>query len=258
MIFGYPTYIRNIKEEGHVFHPLYGTRKLPGVFALDYSKGNQFINFSKSIFARTTFSKAFENHVSYKIPFTFNQYELERYAFAGVLIGGFGVWWSGIVIFAIMGLIVLFIYHLNGIKKKEITNMLFLLTTILISSLSNPHAYIARYVPQLYLLPILFLIIRFIVLKKQNLLDKILIFAMYLNLLFMGGYFINNIIATNQRHEELRKLSTIKSPIYVDFGNQSSNKILFKEYQIKYIQIKKINCSEGCDSLTQSEVKIKY
>jgi hypothetical protein len=104
--------------------------------------GNTILNFIKSNFAATNFNQAYTQHLNYKIPFSVSRYELERYAFAGVMIGGFGVWFSGVLLISIALLFYIMIRRKNEIFKTDFQYYFFLIV-VFASVVINPYCYIA-------------------------------------------------------------------------------------------------------------------
>lgn len=122
LLIGYQTYVKNTLYFGHPFYPFYTKNSVPlsaNVEAMDYKTGNTILNFIKSNFAATNFNQAYTQHLNYKIPFSVSRYELERYAFAGVMIGGFGVWFSGVLLISIALLFYIMIRRKNEIFKTD-------------------------------------------------------------------------------------------------------------------------------------------
>lgn len=249
---GYPTYVRNTIEYGHPFHPLAGPHPVAGIFAKDYMSGNQVVNFTKAIFAKTTYDKATKEHIQYKIPFTMSRYELERYGFSGVMIGGFGVWFSGIVLLTIALLCYTLYRYRNAISKESRINLAALSFTILLSVWINQHGYIARYVPQLWMLPVIVYLFYYYYSGKNNILARLLLIVMCINCLLVNGYTYLNFMVTNKRNEQLAAMHG-KTYNVVLRQHTTATKML-EEHNIDFKVVDSLDESRRIDTFMQSNL----
>jgi len=255
-VIGYQTYTRNTLEHGHPFYPFKGKDKLNdsmSVLAMDYRYGNRFVNFVKSNFAATTYNQAYKQHLKYKIPFAISKYELERFAFAGVMIGGFGVWFSGIILISLFMLIWL------GFKNKgkiftEFFPVYFFIAAILASIFVNPYAYIARYISQYYLIPFAVLLLWWLTVKRKWFVFYLLIVVMVINSILICGYTYYNIVVSKKIKEQLTAIKTKNKTVLVNFGNHTSKRTLLEEYKIPYRAVGSFNQNFIPDTLFRSEV----
>ncbi|MEO6452820.1 MAG: hypothetical protein ABIN97_02045 [Ginsengibacter sp.] len=253
---GYQTYIKNTVEHGHPFYPFKGKNNVSdstSVLAMDYRKGNSVINFIKSNFAATTYNQAYTQHLQYKIPFTVSRYELERFAFSGVIIGGFGVWFSGVIIISLLMLV-----WLTFINRRKIFTeyfpFYFFIGAIVVSILINPYAYIARYVPQYYLIPFAALLLWWLTFKKKGVIFYMLIIVMIINSLLISGYTYYNVVVSKKVKEQLIDLKTKNKKVLVNFRAHTSKSALFDEYKIPYRQVDTFSNKVIPDTLFRSEV----
>jgi len=152
-------YITNFKNYGHPFHPVMGKNKID-VITKEYPRGfsekSTLERFLISTFSES--SNSIERHpnqalnvpVNLKIPFTIlKNSPLRSFKVADMRVGGFGYYWSGIL--CLTFLLLLFLrFNLKEDKKL----FLLALSMILFTVISNPHSWWARFVPQLWLLPI--------------------------------------------------------------------------------------------------------
>jgi hypothetical protein len=253
-IFGYPTYVRNVVDNGHPFYPLYNHPTLKGVFALDYSSGNSVVNFGKSIFAKTNFGAAITGHIQYKFPFLVSKYELERYGFCGVMVGGFGPWLSALFLFFIVAMV---IQIKQFYTKPFYKNILVLMGIILLSTLINPHAYIARYNPQFYLLFVIYLFNQLYFGGAIKIFDKLYTIILMLNTFLVCGYIVHNFNSTVRRKNELKNMAASGKPIEVFWGGHKSQKLYFKS-NVNFIEIDSLNTKQVYDSIYQSTVKYRF
>jgi len=159
-ITGVNPFYTNIRDYGNSFHPLFGKHKI------DIMKGNFPINFEKMSkperFLRSTFSESVQsmsnpNHQQYmdsvelKIPFTLRIKSpyTNTFSFPDMRVGGFGYFWSGILLLS------LFYLPVIRFRNRNERNIFWLITAmILASTFSNPHCWWAKYVPQFWLFPV--------------------------------------------------------------------------------------------------------
>ncbi|MEI6729883.1 MAG: hypothetical protein WCL30_01370 [Pseudomonadota bacterium] len=149
-IIGYNPYFSNYLQHGHPMYPIMGKDKvdvleflLPPMFKNDdYSRVSKLI---LSVFSKT---HNVENHHTanpvLKIPFTFEQDEIDNMAYTDPRIAGWGVLFGGILLLAIVA----------SFNKPMSIAVYITLATILV----NPESWWARYAPQLALLPLLLII----------------------------------------------------------------------------------------------------
>ena len=171
---GINPYFTNIARGMNPIYPLAGKDKI------DIISKNLPINFgNKSIlykFFMSTFSKSenpyklkkYEVFANLKIPFSIDENEI-KYLDIDTRIGGFGVWWSGILILSLIG-----IFKLKN--KKNLILLLFLFFTVI----TCPQNWWARYIPQFYALPVF---ISLFLLQEKSLQNKILSASLYTTIL---------------------------------------------------------------------------
>ena len=127
-----------------------------------------------------------ENIEEFKIPFTFKFYEIKYSSIACARISGFGFWFSGIFILAIVLFIALCFY----LKKDQRNLMLFFVMFIFTSILPYIQgAWWARFIPQLWIFPIfIFFLTNYFgntILKVVSQISLVLVAIM---IFIIGGY----------------------------------------------------------------------
>ena len=221
----------NFRDWGHPFYPVFGKN------AKDVIKENLpygFENMSKTEkFLRSTFSesvnsmnvdtvKALQKPVKLKIPFTIQiKSFLYTFCFPDIRAGGFGYFWSGILLLS------LFYLPFIRFRNKNERNMFWLIQTMIISStILNPHCWWARLVPQFWLFPVF---IPFFGLLQQyyknNLYKNLKLSALYF---IIFALIINNLIILSQNAQFSPKVTNaIKMPYkHIASVKSSDNKIL--------------------------------
>lgn len=240
-IIGYPTYIKNTIEHGNPFYPLMGEGKID---IMINNTPTGFLEMNKiKRFTVSTFSKAYntsnkgEKLYEFKLPFTFYADELSKAKNEDTRVGGYGVFFSGILLSSfISGLFALVVLIK---KRKNIVQYIIpvIATTFLIIIFDE--CWWARYIPQLYLLP--FIVLAMLEeIKKINIVKYIKYFILFF--IVMNIYLSANIICYDMSTKYLENESAIeamrnsKETVYVNIGRFTGS--LFniadnaKEYQI--------------------------
>ena len=192
VVVGASSYIKNTSTHGHPLYPLAGnnsidimTHNQPASYA-DKSGIHKFIESNFGETANILRAGSLETgDTSLKVPFTISADEL---AVLGndpdLRQAGYGVWFGGILLISlIIGIYLLVRYS----RKYKTTLPLFLLplASVAIIAIAFDNSWWARYLPQLYLLPIIVLIA--LMLLKSNILSKILLFTLLFNIILLGS-----------------------------------------------------------------------
>lgn len=249
-LIGSSTYLKNYKYENNPFYPLMGENKVDIMTQNQPKIFSQMNRFEKIFYANFSYSVNLtsfqdENPVL-KIPLTYTKNELTQFAVPDLRIGGFGVLFGGILILSSI-INFLGLYFLYS-KDRNTFNLIFLtILSIIIFIFILEEAWWARYLPQLYLFPIISLYILYYF--KQVKINKIIsLFLVYL--LLFNSYLIieNNIIPNIERYKkinnELVQISTCKNcEIYTTDFNGAMFNIYDVNKQIKVLKKYKNNYS---------------
>ncbi len=229
---GYGSYLRNTIDYKHPIYPLMGPGNVGHVVA-DLSKPANFMDMNRfeKLFV-STLSKPVWSHAplnsTYKRPFRdINMMEFRR---VDTELGGFGPLWLEVVIIAFIPLLIIFFW-----SKKHRKLFIFLAIAVLSSILINEESYNARYVPQIWYLPVLVLTFFFIQgRKKINWIGLLFGALMMYNTVWILFIQINwNEEQSKLISEELIYLRNKEEPIKVHIDNISTE-IKLKEYGIEY------------------------
>ena len=185
-LIGYSTYITNIKKHNNLFYPLYGTNRVD-IMTNNAPKGlyetNRINRFLIANFGET-YNRQNETQKEYKlkIPFTIKKEELKYYINPDVRIGGYGPLFSGMLLISI----ILLIHSLKQTKEKNLYALPLIGTLSLIIILKD--TWWARYLPQLYLIPIISIILfNTIKTTKKKAINLIFISLLTLNSILVTG-----------------------------------------------------------------------
>jgi hypothetical protein len=254
-IFGYNPYITNFITKGHPFYPLAGKDSIDimsGNSPYNFSGKNRFEKFLLSFFGETS-NLALEDSkesTRLKIPFAFKPKEVIWFAGPDPRINGFGVFYSGIFILSFVGLFISYLKRLTINLKIY----MFIILILILSVFVNPECWWARYVPQLYFIPITILIYLYLINKKWTKTWSLVILALLiLNQSSIGAtnYFYN-MTKTNYINNILKNIkerNETKVDVLLFF---KSTKIKLEKFGIKYNEVrnvKDLKCKKPIDLL---------
>lgn len=195
---GINPYYTNIKQNRHPFYPIAGKDKIDimtSTSPVSFKDKNMFYKLFISTFSRTVNEPFSERKIELKIPFSINHED--KFTAPDMRIGGFGYFWSGILLVSLI--------LAAGIRFKEKKNkkIFLLLSTILILSiLANPECWWARYAPQFWALPVF--IITFSAIETNIFMKNKFLFYFLCLLIFVNSLILNITNAkTTKEHTKL-------------------------------------------------------
>ena len=162
LVFGYNPYVTNTVHRGHPFYPVQGSAEHPGL--ADQGKDpieqyetpanmvgtSRFRRLAYGIFGRPGTAPYVTKHAEFVLPFGAPLESFGLYYFHDVRIGGFGPWFSGLLLLA---LVLGTAGCARGVLPTE--PLAILGGAIVLSLLVSTHTWWARYGPHLWWLPIL-------------------------------------------------------------------------------------------------------
>lgn len=238
LVFGVSPYMTNILKYQNPFYPIYGGTNnvnknfiMGGQSPSDFTHMGVVESLARSIFSKS--SNAYGDTSSeLKIPFSVTLPELKAFRSPDVRVGGFGPFFGGIL------LITVIIIFRRCQTKKEYPRWMILLALggILISIIINEENWWARYVPQLWLLPCLGILIAI------NNHGKVMTFARVLLCFFMAANllavavpnFYFNLKMTQSIDTVLTKLSKSKDSYLVYLGSFQPWTLKLDHYGVHY------------------------
>lgn len=225
--FGYNPYVTNYVQRGHIFFPLMGTEEHPSLaqrgrdpierFETPHNMlgRNRLVRFGYAIFGRPG-SQPFMDGNDAKLmwPFALTKKDMGMNYFHELRISGFGPFFSGIFLIGIILIGVVFFY------PKMPRLVLFLsVAAITASLLISKHSWWARYGPQLWLFPVVPVIIIFWC-SKSSLLNRLtwaFVALILVNALIVAIVHTRwEIISTRTLNQQLSQLSQ-GTEIEIDF-----------------------------------------
>ena len=173
-VVGASSYIKNTLTNGHPFYPLAGEGKvdiMTSNMPVDLHDKNRLEKLFISTFAAT--SNSIDGPIEIKTPFTFSVEELEYARNPDTRVGGFGPLFGGIIILL---LFVCITYSKNILKSSGLPMLIMLLIVLTLSIFINPETWWARYIPQLWIVPVIFMVYVYANAKRRLLVDILLFF----------------------------------------------------------------------------------
>ncbi|AIG27752.1 hypothetical protein EGH10_19355 [Brevibacillus laterosporus] len=236
-IVGYNPYVTNFLAKGHPFYPLAGEHAVDIMTAnspADFKGKNPFEKFFVSLFAKSE-NITRPNESTMKWPFTIAFEEFQAFVGADARVAGFGPLFGGAVLVTCVVSLALFL------RNRQLAKPVFLLSgIILLTVFINPESWWARYVPQLWFVPILIAMVGF---ESEKQFVKygswLLICTLSINLLLVGAtQAIAQSFLNVQVNIQLHEMKKSKLPVLVDFQHFHSNRIRLEKAEIEFIEAK--------------------
>ena len=208
LVYGFNPYVKNTIGYGHPFYPL--NNKVLGQQPANFEGANRFEKAMHSYFS-TAGCVIEPDTTSYKA--FFDTTDREAFKSSDARISGFGSLYNVIIVVTFIILVLL----LFLIKRKDIQIILYIVFFIILSAIINPEFWWARYVPQLYFIPLILTFVSFQT-TKFHFIDKILLGFNFLNItliiinlkLISQIYLISNINISSQITTQLESLKEHK------------------------------------------------
>ncbi|HTS45039.1 MAG TPA: hypothetical protein VMH01_11630 [Puia sp.] len=235
---GYYPYVTNTIDHHDPIYPGLDILQLEASkqYPKSFQSKSRFGRFFTSLFTHTDNMKLYLDSnppVPLKLPFTFNKTDIKNACKPYVVImAGMGPFFSGAVILALIFYIVLAI---DLRDRRLFRNITLLLLTMLFSVFIISEAWWARYVPQLWLIPVtVAFLTEFVDIKWVNRLRFFFYVVVAINILLSFGCFPFNFYKTTQINYELAQLKASHQVIPVEWTYQASNRIRFYENNIPF------------------------
>jgi hypothetical protein len=243
---GYAPYLRNLFEHGHIFYPLMGSDvECPGrcMEAEPLRALSSVKRFFFSLFAET--HSGFATEMRLKLPFTFAIPEFRAAGGSETRIAGFGPFYSGALMVALATTCVIaFRYSRNAMVGYAAL----LLAAILISVAVLPENWWARYVPQLWLVPVVIAATAiYLNVRMLRIAGWLIVLTMLVN---STAAFAANVWLTAKRHRavdaQIGQLRKEDAQNCVYFGGAQSRLLLFRKANLDVRPIARRNaCSNS-------------
>ncbi len=224
-IVGAGSYTKNMIEHGNPLYPLYGKGHIPSMIMQEipksmnkYSPLKQFLvsTFAKSENVSPSYSD-YVNEPELKLPVTTSKEEILNFSVPDIRMGGFGPMFSAIFILSIISL---FFILYKAFRKKEWNEFMPLLlvsvTSFILICLIDG-SYWARYIPYVYLIPVLVLSYCFRKEKPTTIKRILIVFILILYGINSGLVMLAQIKSTceNKKYIDYRK------NLFIDYASKN-------------------------------------
>jgi len=234
LLVGFNPYVTNAVRNGNPFYPLAGSHTVD-IMTANSPAEFQTMNRMEKLFI-STFSKtedvAGSRPTHWKWPFTVSKQELKA-IYLDTRVAGFGPLFGGAVLLSASLLATAW-----PVDKKKTLAHSCLGLLIICSVLVNPEAWWARYVPQLWLLPVLCAMLGLAINgKPQRILGLAIVLVLCLNLYLVSGVYFHR-----QRQENailIRQLAEMRAAhhVLVSFQSDQSNRVRLTEADVHFQEV---------------------
>ena len=248
LLVGYNPYIINSLAYANPFYPIFSHDIIHGNRPANFDNLNRFESFFYSILS-TSANPLKSNRAYLKIPFSISLNEIKAFGAADVRTGGFGPFFGGVFLLAYISLILSMAYKLIPAKEAIVVAVIL---SISVFAISEP--WWARFVPQLWLIPIISIIL--LLYNEKFLVSKIigwsLVIILSINILLIGTFYVVvNAYRTIKINNMLVSLAHQPGPVHVYFGWPSA-KIKFQKMGIRYEEV------ANPENLSSNSISLPY
>lgn len=265
LIIGFNPYITNFWRHGNIGWPIMGNNKIDIVTPQGPNELISKNRFMKLLISNNSYAHNDNNSEPIlKLPGQIGKYEYTVYGAPDVRIGGFGPFYNIIFIYTLIMVCIILIN--KSIQRKE----KYLIIGLIISILSNPECWWARYIPQMYFLSIVTIIVSYKA-AVQGQISRFFRYFCYfcitilsINIVFVSaGSFRNLYTNINEHSANIERLiSSYKDndkELYVIFHKLDSRKLsIFQVNDIKILDSKKMDIPKGYVLFYKDEIMEIY
>ncbi len=241
LVNGFSPYITNTIEYDNPFYPI-GDKSKPEIQngienslqPASFTNMNRIEKIYQSVFSKAVWCRApLINEL--KMPGTFADEERQNYTRADGEMAGFGPYFSLALLISVTLIPFLFFADRKIFFIVSIT-LIFILLSVFITKVG----WLARYAPQFYLIGIIIPVGLMMVRKKIFFIPALICLAFYFynNFQVYDIYFPVQKFHTGAAKGQLKSLTKRKDVIKVYFGNFESNRELFREKNINFVEVK--------------------
>ena len=281
VIFGFSPYVTNTLSQGNPLYPALGTDRSDYTapqFPANFTGRNSAFLLFYSIFSKSDNVRGPDKTAVLKLPFTVSGEELKAFTDTNAKQGGFGPFFGGAVLlaFIVFATALINLYRSWGktirgmdqpdsesLEANPNTNIgigLFCSALVLSTCLINPASSLARFIPQMWLLPIFAFFLAYF---SKNQLIRIVGYAIIMTLLLNNAlvafaYYKYNSEITGVYHQRLGKMAqeSKENLLKFHFGHfRTSNVWRFEQSGINFeVAERKEECKNGQRILPNSIV----
>lgn len=243
LVVGFDPYLKNTVYFGHPFYPTYGADQFNKEFLLANQLPSNFVGQSwiRKLFL-SVFSASQNNIVEpaggLKLPFYVTINEIKVFKYSDVRVAGWGPLFALELLISItVGVLLLF--RRRGSLLAGLGLVLLIISTLLL----NSEAWWARYAPQLWLVPIIMLVIAMLNRADRTLRIATLLLLVVVSInvfLVSGAYLTGNLIDSIKMRATLQEISASGDEILVYYGALDSTEHKLKEFSIPFTAVTRI------------------
>lgn len=239
---GYNPYVVNTLTYSNPFYPILTHNIILNNRPANFNKLNRFEAFAYSILSASSNSYG-SNPAQLKVPFNLSLKEIIVFQNMDVRTGGFGPFFGGVFSVAIIALVISLAYGLIGATEAIALSFI-----IFISIFSITEPWWARFAPQVWLIPIILIIL--LLYNDKYLMSKVfgwsIVVILSINILLIGAVYVGvNAYRTIKLNRALTSLAHLPHPVHVYFEWPSA-RIKLEKMGIRYEEVaspEKFNCS---------------
>jgi hypothetical protein len=239
LILGFNPYVTNTVKYHNPFFPLAGedSRDVVAAFTpISFSTLNRFEQATVSYFSKSEENSTDRDTTILKKPFTFNSAELQNYGAPDTAIGGFGPLFSGAIVLSLIILIMAFLFNIPR------TLVVFGLLAIMLASVFiNYAAWWARYVPHLWIVPLIIALLGFSFEQRKVIRGAswLMLAVLLINVTMVSYSYFHLQSEWNQKlKSQLQTLKQSSQPVTAHFSYAFSNKNRLTENGIAFKETK--------------------
>lgn len=250
-VVGASTYIKNTIDHKNPVYPIIGNDKVDIITTMQpqsFAEKNRLVKIFESTFSRSenvTYNSGKDPEI--KVPFSVNQEEIDSLAIPDARIGGYGIFFSGILIISIIVLVYTLIRIFKN-DKNVFKYICIIIGGIFLTTLFMAEAWWARYSPQLYLIPIMAMFGILLVANNcekkkkkivENLVGAIIFILMIINIWPFAYWRVKDIKYAKSIKESivvLKEVTDSNEEVEISFNGTDYYGILFniRDYEVKY------------------------
>lgn len=251
--FGFNPYVTNTVQRGHPLYPIMGTKAYPSVYEQTGKDSNEELETPKNLmgktgwysFLYTSFSRPGNapyndtENAELLFPFSLSLKDWKAYEFHETRTAGFGPFYGVMLLLSIAVIFLLFTLSSRSIRLP----LLLSVASIIVSLLLSPHFWWPRFLPQLWLLPVIPVL--FLLLKARTPGHRLFalgcaVFIIINGLIVLTVHMNWETRSSVQLRRQLNRLANAKQPIEVFYGAfQYSVARKLEQRNIRYEPVKR-------------------
>jgi hypothetical protein len=236
---GFHPYITNLISYNNPFHGLEETQTVNLAIKPGYLKDkSRFTEFVISYNARTYDNAANSSSLKniLKIPYSINKTELINANNSEPKVAGFGPFYSGALLVSI---ILLARIAIRQYKEQVFKTTLFVLGFLFLSIFIIPDPWLARFVPQFWIFPVMMVFLSEFLPFRARFLKPVLYVSIALNIIWGFSGILFNLLISAHINYQIAQLKTLSEPIsveYCGYADMRGNGVRFEENNIPFIE----------------------